>query len=362
MKKTVAIMLALALMLGLAACGSSGGDGTTASVTKKTVIEAGLPKTSAPLETWKKVSGSFTRQESNQYNNATLQMKYLGNSSAMFEFKLMEGSESGDWAKDIVLPFVLSIDEGGYGRYESDPKAKEPLKITLALSEDGKTVTAKHTGEMPISCDGVYEFIDNGLEVSEYSAAAILDFLPTAATSLNSNLGKYKMTYSQEVVADWFYSVDANFVDTGKALAKFIIAKDLSAVYRVDDDITPKLIFGTAQPMLDYEHYEYTEGEDDAELESTQAVLPLAWVESEAGVTLAPGVKTKLVASLPWALEHTIEAKSSKPAVVTVDKAGGIEAVAEGTSVVSGTLLVDGAKKAFSIEFTVAAASEVSEQ
>lgn len=39
--------------------------------------------------------------------------------------------------------------------------------------------------------------------------------------------------------------MEATFDDTGVVLAKFLIAKDLSAVYRVDDDIDPFLIFGS---------------------------------------------------------------------------------------------------------------------
>ena len=349
-KRIIAIFLAALLCLGLFACGGEEPDGPAG---------ADVP------DAWENLRGNFARQGSSQYNNGTLQMMCLGNGCVMFEFRLMEGAESEDglsegWAREMVLPFVALVGEDGIGRYESDPDSETPLKITLELSEDGKTVTVAHTGDMPIPCDGEYEFNDEGLEVTEVSAAAILDFLPTAATSLNHSLGAYTVTYSEEVVADWFYPVEAAFDDTGVVLAKFIIARDLSAVYRVDDDIEPALIFGSAQPMLDWEYYVYPEiEEEDAEWEPV--LVSLADVVSEAGLTLEPGGASKLLAALPWALDYAIEAKSSDSSIVTVNGAGEIRAVAAGTAAISGTLTVDDGVKAFEIEITVAKEGEAVE-
>jgi len=343
------ILLAALLCLGLFACGEK---------------DPGGPAASDVPAVWESLRGNYWRTDSSQYNNGTLQMLYLGNGCVMFEFRLMEGAESEDglsegWAREMVLPFVALIGDDGIGRYESDPESESPLKITFELSEDGKTMTVAHTGEMPIPCDGVYQFNDEGLEVTEVSAAAILDFLPTAATSLNHNLGAYSMTYSEEVVAGWFYPVTAAFDDTGAVLAKFIIARDLSAVYRVDDDIEPALIFGSAQPMLDWEYYVYPEIEEE-DVEREPILVSLSDVISEAGVTLEPGGASKLLAVLPWAFDYAIEAKSSDPSIVTVDK-GEIKAVAAGAATISGTLSVDDGSKAFEIEITVAREGEPSE-
>jgi len=345
MKKWLAMLLAASLLLCLFACGNKGGNDEDIGEG----IDYGI---------WEGLRGNYWRTDSSQYNNGTLQMMYLGNGCAMFEFRLMEGAESEDglsegWARDMVLPFVMLIGEDCIGRYESDPEAENPLKITVELSEDGETATVAHTGEMPIPCDGVYQFNSEGLEVTEVSAAAILDHLPTAATSLNHNLGAYTITYSEEVVADWFYPVTATFDDTGAALAKFIIARDLSAVYRVDDDIEPTLIFGSAQPMLDYEYYVYPEiGEEDAEAESI--LVSLVDVISEAGLTLEPGSTSKLIAALPWDFDYTIEANSAYPSIVTIDADGEIKAVGEGAANISGKLTIDGGVKLFELEITVA--------
>ena len=42
----------------------------------------------ASREDWEAIKGSFVRDDSSQYNNAVLQMKYLSNDCVMFEFRL----------------------------------------------------------------------------------------------------------------------------------------------------------------------------------------------------------------------------------------------------------------------------------
>ncbi|MCL1855343.1 MAG: hypothetical protein FWF86_06385 [Clostridia bacterium] len=185
---------------------------------------------------------------------------------------------------------------------------------------------------------------------------AILEHLPTALTSLNRNLGDYTLAYSDEIVANWFYPVTATFDDTGAVLAKFIVARDLSAIYRADDDIEAVLIFGSAQPMLNCETYQYP---DDGEMEIV--ILPLVDVVSGAGLTLAPGGASKLIALLPWEFAHAIQANSSDPAIITVNEAGEIKAVAAGTATLSGTLTVDDGRKEFELEITVAKEGETAE-
>ncbi|MFA9422968.1 MAG: Ig-like domain-containing protein [Sedimentibacter sp.] len=306
-----------------------------------------MPSVSSAV--WETLSGEFTRNDSSQYNNASLQMKYLSNDCVMFEFRLMEGSESQDWADTLILPFVLLVDDNGVGHYESDADAINPINIDFLLSEDGQQITVTHTGDVSISPDGIYDFVNEGLEVSECSATAILDHLPTAATSLNSNNGAYTIQYPDALVSDWFYPVEATFDDNGVALAKFIIAKDLSVVYRVDDDIDPVLIFGTAQPMLDAETIHYNEIDEEESYET----LPLVSVGLEDGIALTPGTTTELLPIMPWKLPYTLTAESSDPSVVTVDENGKVTAIAEGQATLSGTLYIDDGQKAFSIDVIV---------
>ncbi len=305
---------------------------------------------------WESVSGCYVREDSSQYNNAVLQMKYLSNNCAMFEFRLMEGSESEDIADTLVLPFVLLVGEDGVGRYETLPESEKSFSIALALSEDGQSVTVTHTGELSISPDGVYTFINNSLEVSEVSAIAILDHLPAAATSLNQNNGAYTIQYPEELIADWFYPVQAVFDDNSAVLAKFLIAKDLSAVYRADDDIEPALIFGSAQPMLDAETIPFREEEDEGSEEIPEWAdqpQPLVRAELEGGVNLSVGQESRLTVMMPWKLPYTLTTESSDKSVVDVDDNGMVKAVSEGQATISGTITVDDGKKEFSIEVSV---------
>jgi hypothetical protein len=271
----------------------------------------------------------------------------------------MEGSESQDWADTLILPFVLLVDDNGVGHYTSDADSTNPMTIDFLLSEDGKQITVSHTGKVSISPDGVYDFVDDGLEVTERSAMAIIDHLSTAATSLNSNNGAYTIQYPEALVSDWFYPVEATFDDNGVVLAKFIIAKDLSAVYRVDDDIEPILIFGSSQPMLDAETIQYynIETEESYEggldIEGSCEVLPLVSVGLEEGIVLTPGITTELISIMPWNLTYTLEAESSDPSVLKVDKNGIVTAISDGKANLSGTLYIDDGQKSFSIDVTV---------
>ncbi len=83
--------------------------------------------------------------------------------------------EIEDWAMTTVLPFVMMAKEDGTGRYQTPTDVENSFEIVFLLSKDGKRVTISHTGEIPVSCDGVYEFVDSSLEVSETLASAILD-------------------------------------------------------------------------------------------------------------------------------------------------------------------------------------------
>jgi hypothetical protein len=205
-----------------------------------------IPVSAASLVNWNEVKGTYAKEDNSQYNCGVLSLMYLDNDVVMFEFSMMEGSESEDISRDFRLAGAFYINEDGRGIYEN-PKTENVI-ITFDLS--GDKVAVKQTGALPINVSGEYSFIDDHIQVTEYAAIEILEQLPTAATSLNHNLGEYKLSMSEEMVDGWFYDVKANFVDTKALLAEFYIASDMSAVYRVDTD-TPVLIWGSAQPMLD---------------------------------------------------------------------------------------------------------------
>lgn len=80
---------------------------------------------------WASVSGGYTREESGQNDNAVLQMKYLSNGCALFEFRLVEGGQDREIADTLVLPFVLTVDEDGIGRYASQPEGEKSFNLAF---------------------------------------------------------------------------------------------------------------------------------------------------------------------------------------------------------------------------------------
>ena len=361
-KRIATIMLVIAMIFAFAACkdkttsnNATNGDNPNNEQAKGDSDNS--QDVYIPSEAWL-TSGTFVRDDSSQYNNAVLQLKYLSNNCVMFEFRLMEGDESEDSAETLTIPAVFVIDEDNIGRYESLPDSESPFKIEFSmLNADGKSVAVTHQGDIEISPDGVYTFVDTGLEVSETSAISILEHLPTAATSLNHNNGEYIIQYPEALVANWFYPVQAVFKDDpDTVIAKFLIAKDLSVVYTADDDIEPGLIFGSAQPMMEAEYilFESDPPEDAEDIVVTDYLVPIVDVMVEQGVHLMVGDETKFLVSMPWELQYTIEGvKSSDSSIIEVDENGNIKANAVGEATISGKIIIDDGEKEFLIEMTV---------
>lgn len=355
MRKLVMILLTGALVLGLTACKNTKAPAPSSSPSQTSSAQTGDEDDWAK---WETVTGSFAWDESSQYTNKVLQMKYLSNGCVMFEFRLMEGSESNDTAEELILPGILVVGDDGIGRYETLPDSENPYGIEVALSDDGQSADVTHTGEIDISPDGTYTLTDESLEVSEVSAITILEHLPTAATSLNHNNGEYVIHYPDALVANWFYPVEATFADSGAVIAKFLIAKDMSAVYRADDDIEPALIFGTAQPMMDYEiipvHNE-ANVEDEEIAEPSYEPEPIVYAELADGVNLTVGQVSQVTVVLPWELPYTLTCATADTDVIEADESGAVRALAPGEAVISCSITVDDGYKEFSIEVSVSA-------
>lgn len=296
---------------------------------------------------WKNVLGSYNREDNSQFNNALLNLKYLSGNAAIFEFKLMEGSESEEEAIDTVISGVMSLN-GNKGVYETNEKS-----ITFEINDEKISVT--HQGDFAISPDGVYEFVNDGIELSDELVAPILMYLPQAQTGLDS---KKDYTINVEgLVNDWFYPANAVLNENGNEVAKFVIAKDVSAIYRVDDEAT--LIFGSAKNMMDAETYIIDDFEDvlvdDEEEEAIfefDEQIPIVNVISEKGTLLEVGEESNVTAELPWKLGYTIEMTSEDDSIVSV-KGDVLTAVSEGDVTISGKIFIDDAEKDFSINITV---------
>ena len=78
----------------------------------------------------------------------------------------------------------------------------------------------------------------------EDSATELVRYLTADATGLNTDLGAYTLNYPESLVSGWFDPIYATFDDSGEYLAQFIVAKDLSAVFRVDGETDSVLIYG----------------------------------------------------------------------------------------------------------------------
>lgn len=330
------------------------------------LLLAGCASTPAPDDhspgdgVWETVCGSYAWDESSQYTNSVLSLMWLDKSCVLFEFNLMEGSEEEDSATELTVSGVLNVQEDGSGIYEAaSDDGESRLMIAFAISEDGKQVSVSHEGELPISPDGNYTFTDSGMEVSDYSATELVRYLPTDATGLNTDLGAYTLNYPESLVSGWFYPLDATFDDSGECLAKFIVAKDLSAVFRVDDGMEPVLIYGSAQPMMDAETWpefddEVNEGSvDEPAEEISYEPYPLVSVGADNGTFLTVGESTMLLANLPWDLPFTLEASSADTSIADVDENGVITAVTPGETSIIGTLTVEDGVKEFEIIINV---------
>ena len=330
------------------------------------LLLAGCASTPAPDDhspgdgVWETVCGSYAWDESSQYTNSVLSLMWLDKSCVLFEFNLMEGSEAEDSATELTVSGVLNVQEDGSGIYEAaSDDGESRLMIAFEISEDGKQVSVSHEGELPISPDGNYTFTDSGMEVSDYSATELVRYLPTDATGLNTDLGAYTLNYPESLVSGWFYPLDATFDDSGECLAKFIVAKDLSAVFRVDDGMEPVLIYGSAQPMMDAETWpefddEVNEGSvDEPAEEISYDPYPLVSVGADNGTFLTVGESTALLANLPWDLPFTLEASSADTSIADVDENGVITAVTPGETSIIGTLTVEDGVKEFEIIINV---------
>jgi hypothetical protein len=185
------------------------------------------------------LNGSYSWDGSGQFTNKILRVKNLSDGIFLFEFEMDEGSETEGGNIGLIVPGIISVDEEGSGTYES---LDNPYVIGFSM-QPGEKINITHTGEIAIPPDGTYTFVESWVEFSPLAVAAMIEHLPTAATSLNSYNSGYVISCQEEPGADGFYLAEAASAD-GAVFAKFRVASDLSSVYRVDDDMEPVQIFG----------------------------------------------------------------------------------------------------------------------
>jgi Bacterial Ig-like domain (group 2). len=183
-------------------------------------------------------------------------------------------------------------------------------------------------------------------------------------TSLNHNNGEYRLEMSDMEVDGWFYDMKAVFADTGKLIGEFLIANDLSAVYRIDTE-TPALIYGSADSMMQATYdMVLGEGEEPLTVEGSETNSGDGSVYSIPFVTVMPsrstlpvGETAEVVSVTPGNISATITCTSENPAAATVNADGVINGISPGTTVITGTLSVDGSERAFSFDINVSGES-----
>ncbi len=371
MKRLIAILLcSILIIVTFTACGSQTNlpePDPSGSVNADT--PADTPDTSdttggqdndnadaASWEGWGGFTSSFARSDSSQYNNATLQIKDLGDGIALFGFDIMEGSESTDRAESVNISGAFIANSDLTGTYEGINESGETIfSINFQLAKDGQKLTVTHEGDIAMNPDGTYNWLEGFIEADEGMAKALLENLPTAVTSLNSNLGAYTVNYPDSSILNYFYPVTATFDDTGAVLADFLVAGDLSSVWRLDtENGVPVLIFGEAQTMLDRVVYLEPEEGIDSEAEILPEAIPLLDVIMEDGTFLKPGTTAKLMLDSPYPFAFTIaEPLSVHDDVATVSKDGVVTAHNHGMTTISGTIVVEDGKRGFTLDITV---------
>jgi hypothetical protein len=323
------------------------------------LLSSAMTALAAGPEQWQTVKGTYARADNSQYSSGILRLMYLDNDCTLFEFKHLNGSESENSAINFSFSGVMLSGDDGSAVYES---VVDDYNLRLIFDMDADTVTVTQEGPLPVDLSGTYIFQEQSIEVSDETAKEILEFIAPVATSLNHNNGEYNLTYAEEMVGNWFYDIKANFTDTNALISEFWIARDMSAVYRVDTE-EPILIFGSAQPMMDAD-YIVTPSEDagqDVQLEDGtksdtadnepySVSYVTAALEKEAA---AIGDSVKIVITSPGNLPYILEVSSSDSAIADVSNDGVITAKSAGIATITVKLGIDDAAKTFELPFSV---------
>ena len=318
---------------------------------------------------WKKAEGLYVWKQSAQYSNGFLFVKPMEEDLFLFEFKTMRGSEAEDSSYDYNVAGIFLVEDNGTGEAEFEVD-KKPVKLTFTLK--GKTIAVKQNGSMPADVSGEYDFQEKGYEATEAAATAILEGITPAKTSLNASNRPYRLVYANETVGGWFYDVRAIHQPGNKMFARFLVAADLTAVYRNDDVKNPQLIYGSPATMLttelapllkeeeEEEDVPVPEGATEEKVEGKGSDSSEDGSRLSAVVSVGPedpevkvGESSKLAVSIPGRLKYKLsDLKSSADDKVSVAADGTLSAKAEGTATISGKLTVDNASRDFKVDVT----------
>ncbi len=320
----------------------------------------------ATKKDWQNTGGCYVWTESSQYNNGVLNIKPLGDDQYLYELKVMRGSEEADSAEDFVTAGVFTINEDGDGIAEVEYKGNDTVELRFVYKD--KAVEVYQDGPLPLDVQGAYSFQEAGFDVSEAAATALVAGLPQKQTGLPLDKAAYNLLFADETIDGWFYQLLA--VKDNRIIGKYLVAADLSAVYRNDAEDEPNLIYGSPESMLAAKRTPLVEeavqdgpaiesGEpegnvDEEELPANAAseLSPLVSVQPEQE-SLQLGEHTAIVAHIPGRVVYAISSlRSSNSAIVKVDGDNQLVAVAPGTATISGRLVLDRGERDFVTKIT----------
>ena len=318
---------------------------------------------------WQKAKGSYVWTESSQFNNGILNIQPLEDDLYLYEFKVMRGSEEEDSAEDFQTAGVFLLNDAGKGEAEL-PLANNAV-VTLFFNLQDKTITVEQDGILPLDVQGEYKYNEPTFEVSENAAAALIENLPGNLTSLTAANRPYKLMYADETVDGWFYQVIAVHEPTNNIIAKYLVAADLSAVYRNDDGVEePGLIYGSPANMLEVKKAPLVEEEkieapavESGELEGNSdeeeqpgedaaQLSPLVVIAAEQE-SLLVGDSTQIKVQLPGNVGYTVADLVSDNTDVVKVEGNTLVGAAPGTATVKGNLHLEKGKKPFEVSITV---------
>lgn len=324
----------------------------------------------ASKKEWQNAQGSYVWTESSQFNNGILNIMPLENDLYLYEFKVVRGSEEEDSTEEFQTAGIFTINEEGDGIAEVRYQDNDIVEIRFVLNNN--VIAAYQDGPLPLDIQGDYKHNEDTFDVSENAAVALIESLTPAVTSLTSANRPYKLVYADETVDGWFYQVTAVHEPSDTVIAKYLVAADLSAVYRNDDGIDePGLIYGSPLNMLAAQRAPLVEeneieapaienGEQEGDVEEKEAgsedeaqLSPLVAIAPEQE-SLRMGEKTKIVAQLPGDIGYSIaNLVSQDDKILRVTGDNELEGLAPGTVKVRGKLHLEKGEKAFETKITV---------
>lgn len=301
----------------------------------------------AVVKDWKTATGCYAPlNQGSQLPQLTLQ--YVGQDTVVFAFL----PSSGD-----PLAGVIPVGQDNVGVYQNEENGDQ-----LAFALEGDRIVVSEVNTWPMAVAGTYVFQDAMVEANAQTAMALLAYLSPEITGLPPLKEAYRLEYGEEEIDTWFHELKAREADSDTVLARFYLAKDYSAIYRMDTNL-PTLIFGSAQSMLGQEGEVSVEEQNFAtEEENKQGIegmdAPILHDTRLVVLTCRPkspliGETARVVVKTPGNLPYQVTVTSSNPDVVAVDEDGQLQVKKPGQTVISGKVTIYDGQKDVSFELTV---------